>query len=80
MISQLSPSTQNPPQLYVRCLLFAMLAGAWLLPCHNYLVLVCTQLPGGGCSPDTERRNAHSQLGLDAVPELITFLGTQSMG
>lgn len=57
-----------------------MLAGAWPLPCHKYLVLVCTQLPGGGCSPDTECRNAHSQLRLDAVPELIKFLGTQSMG
>lgn len=36
--------------------------------------------PGGARSPDTEGRNAHSQLGLDAVPEWRAFLRTQSLG
>lgn len=83
MISQLSPSARRPSQLYLGLLAFAMLAGAWLLRCHKYLVLVCTELPGvqaEDAALTQHGRNACSQLGLDTVPEFTKLLGTQSRG
>lgn len=56
-------------------------AGWCLAPALSQVSGACLHpAPAGGRSPDTECRNAQSQLGLDAGPELIKFLGTQSMG
>lgn len=83
MISQLSPSVWRPSPLYLGLAGFAMLAGAWLLLCHKYPVLVWAQLPGSqaeGTALTQHGRSARRQLSLDTALQFVKLLGPRAWG